>query len=124
MKLHRGPPYQRWQLELLTAFHTLHVERGTDGRRYKPGVLAKVVMEKDNAESYVITCQYDINYNQGAYIGSWYRVVESLIWEMEPQFKRCPMTQEPMGYDSLRRKANCGIRIRVKLNPVTTVSQI
>ena len=65
MKLHKGPPYQRWQLELLTAFHILHVEKGTDGRRYKPGVLAKVVMEKDNAESYVITCQYDINYNQG-----------------------------------------------------------
>ena len=111
-------------MELLSAFHTLHVERGTDGRRYKPGVLAKAVMQKDNAKSYIITCEYDTNYNQGAYIGSWYRVVESLIWEMEPQFKRCPMTQEPMGYDSLRRKANCGIRIRVKLNPVTTVSRI
>ena len=119
-----GPPYQRWQLELLTAFHTLHVERGTDGRRYKPGVLAKAVMLKDNAESYVITCEYDINYNQGAYTGSWYRVIESLIWEMEPKFKRCPMTREPMGYDSLRLKANCGIRIRVKLNPVTKVSRI
>ena len=124
MQFNTGPPYQRWQLELLTAFHTLHVERGTDGRRYKPGVLAKAVMLKDNAESYVITCEYAINYNQGAYTGSWYRVIESLIWEMEPKLKRCPMTREPMGYDSLRLKANCGIRIRVKLNPVTKVSRI
>ena len=124
MKLNRGPPYQRWQLELLSAFHTLHVERGTDGRWYKPGVLAKAVMQKDNAESYIITAKYDTNYNQGAYIGSWYRVVESLIWQMEPQFKRCSMNKDPMGYDSLRVKANCGIRIRVKLNLVTKVARI
>ena len=50
-------------MELLSAFHTLHVERGTDGRRYKPGVLAKAVMQKDNAKSYIITCEYDTNYN-------------------------------------------------------------
>ena len=119
-----GPPYLGWQEHLLAAFHELQPEKGGDGRRYKPGTVARAVMLKANEESYVVTAEYDINSNQNAVINSWYRVVEALIRDTRPNFQRCPITKEPKEYDSGRLKAGCGIRIRIKISTAARVARL
>ena len=81
-------------------------------------------MLKVNAESYVVSAEYDININQNAVINSWYRAVEALIRDTRPNFQRCPITKEPADYDSGRLKAGCGIRIRIKLLTAAKVARL
>ena len=115
------PPraYHDWQHELIKAFRALAPEKDTISGRWQQGVVCRTVMRRPNQDSYLAMARYDINLNQGAVVESWRSVVEKLIRDYQPTFERSGSGALVKYASEGQIKARCGIRIRIRLLPVS-----
>ena len=113
-----GEPYQGWREPLIRAFRQLRPEASPlDGRKYKGGRVAAIVMKPENSESFMVGARFDINAFNGD--SEFTRVTEALIRAHNPSFQRSELTGAPEPYSSEQLKARNGMKIAVTIKTLT-----